>query len=412
MKALIVDPEPESRDALRRAFDAAGVSARGVATAIEGEKQLSQLRPDALVVALEEGFPEGKTLLEQAIASDPRRAVYALVGGERLEDGVVAMARGARDFLWRPVSAARVAILLARLEERQQEEARAEDLRIALAKKETALSLAGSSPRWKETIAALDREARVESPVLLTGEAGTEKQAAALALHRLSRRGSAPFRIALEEDLESALSGDGTLFLGGVESVSRANQEKVLLALENLHAPRFIVASDVDPVEAVASGRLIAPLFEALRDHIVHLPPLRERGSDVLELARRFLSEIDPALFFDAEAADALSTHDWPGNVRELEAVVQRAAPLADGSAIGPTVVLSVLGGAAAKRRARARKPPVVRVPVGASLADVERRLIQKTLEFARGNKPKAAQLLKLSLKTIYNKIKEYGLEH
>jgi len=112
MKALIVDPEPESRDALRRAFDAAGVSARGVATATEGEKQLSELRPDALVVALEEGFPEGKTLLEQAVASDPQRAVYALVGQERLEDGVIAMARGARDFLWRPVSAARVAILL------------------------------------------------------------------------------------------------------------------------------------------------------------------------------------------------------------------------------------------------------------------------------------------------------------
>jgi len=91
---------------------------------------------------------------------------------------------------------------------------------------------------------------------------------------------------------------------------------------------------------------------------------------------------------------------------------VRRAARLSDRAAIGPTVVLSVLEGAAASRRIRRRKPPVVRVPVGASLADVERRLIQKTLEFVRGNKPKAAQLLKLSLKTIYNKIKEYGLEH
>src|SRR5260370_14394729 len=347
MRPWVVGPEPEARDAVRRAFDAAGVSARGVATAMEGEKQLSELRPDALVVALEEGFPEGKAILEQAIASDPRRAVYALVGGERLEDGVVAMARGARDFLWRRVSAARVAILLARLEERQQEEARAEDLRIALAKKETALSLAGSSPRWKETIAALEREARVGSPVLLTGEAGTEKQAAALALHRLSRRGSASFRIALEEDLESALSGDGTLFLGGVESVSRANQEKVLSALEDMHAPRVIVASDVDPAESVGSGRLLAPLFDALRDHIVHLPPLRERGSDVLELSRPFLSELDPALFFDSAAADTLSTHDRPGNVRELEAVVRRAPPLSAASPLPPPLALSLLSASA-----------------------------------------------------------------
>jgi DNA-binding NtrC family response regulator len=412
MKALLVDPDPDSRDALRRAFDSSGVSARGVATATEGEKQLAELRPDLLVVALEEGFPDGARLLENAIASDPRRAVYALVGHERLEDGVIAMARGARDFLWRPVSSARVAILLARLEERRQEESRAEDLRLALAKKETMLSLAGSSPRWKQTLAALEREACLDSPVLLAGEAGTEKQAAALALHRLSRRGAAPFAIAPEEGLESALIGGGTLFLNVIESLSRSNQERLLAALDDVRSPRLIVASDVDPAEAVATGLLAEPLFEALREHVVHLPPLRERGTDVLALARRFLFEIDPSLFFDAEAADALSTHDWPGNVRELEGVVQRAAQLADGSAIGSTVVLSVLGGAAAKRRARPRKPPVVRVPVGASLADVERRLIQKTLEFARGNKPKAAQLLKLSLKTIYNKIKEYGLEH
>ena len=412
MKALIVDPDPESRDALRLAFQAKDVSARGVATAFEGRRHLSELRPEVLVVALEDGLAEAGQLLDEAIGSDPRRAVYALVAGDRLEDGVAAMARGARDFLWRPISPARVAILLTRLTERREEENRTEDLRVALAKTEATLSLSGSSPRWKEALATLEREALLESPVLFTGEAGTEKHSAGLVLHRLSRRGAGPFRVAPERNPESALIGTGTLFLGAIESVSRGTQEALLRALEDVRAPRLIVASDVDPGEAVATGRLIEPLFEALRDHIVHLPPLRERSDDVLVLARRFLSEIDPTLFFDAEAADALSTHDWPGNVKELEGVVRRAAQLADGSAIGPTVVLSVLAGATAKRRARKRKPPVVRVPVGASLADVERRLIQKTLEFVRGNKPKAAELLKLSLKTIYNKIKEYGLEH
>jgi len=98
--------------------------------------------------------------------------------------------------------------------------------------------------------------------------------------------------------------------------------------------------------------------------------------------------------------------------VRELRDVVKRSAPLSDGSVIGSTVVLSLLAGPRARKRLRRQKPPVVKIAVGASLADVERRLIQKTLEFARGNKPKTAQLLKLSLKTIYNKIKEYGLEH
>jgi len=107
-----------------------------------------------------------------------------------------------------------------------------------------------------------------------------------------------------------------------------------------------------------------------------------------------------------------MSKHDWPGNVRELRDVVGRAAGLTDGPVVAPTIVLSLLAGPHARRRVRRRKPPVVKIPVGASLADVERRIIAKTLEFASGSKPKTAELLKLSLKTIYNKIKEYGLEH
>jgi DNA-binding NtrC family response regulator len=132
----------------------------------------------------------------------------------------------------------------------------------------------------------------------------------------------------------------------------------------------------------------------------------------VERLARLYLYELDDALSFDAESIDVLRTHDWPGNVLELKDAVQRAARLAEGATIGPTVITSALGRPLPTRRSRRARPPVVRIAVGASLADVERRLIQTTLEFSRGSKPKTAALLKLSLKTIYNKIKEYGLEH
>ncbi|HSS43810.1 MAG TPA: helix-turn-helix domain-containing protein, partial [Thermoanaerobaculia bacterium] len=204
----------------------------------------------------------------------------------------------------------------------------------------------------------------------------------------------------------------GTLFLPGLESAPSALQQDAVRDLERPRSFRMILATNRDPAEAVASGKILSELFEILRDQVVHLPPLRERGEDISLLARRFLAEIDGSLYFDAQAMDVLSAHDWPGNVRELREVVERASRLADRTSIGSTVVLSVLGGARATRRPRRKKPPVVRVAVGASLADVERRLIQKTLEFARGSKPRTAQLLKLSLKTIYNKIKEYGLEH
>ncbi len=412
MKVLVVDPNPESRDALRRAFQAAGAQVRGVATVPEADRHLAELQPDALVAALDDSR-EGLRFLLESGGPARGRATYALVDRDRLDDAVEAMSRGVADVVWRPVSDARVALLVERRNAEIEREADAERLRLDLARKETALSLVGSSAAWLETVASVEREARLESPVLLTGEAGTEKEEVARALHRLSGRGKEPFVTAAAAGiLDAAPELAGTIFCPAVERAPRADQERLLAALERPRGARSIVASDEDPREAIAAGRLLPALFDSLSDHVVHLPPLRERGGDIDLLARRFLADVDPSLFFDAEARDALSAHDWPGNVVELAEVVRRAARLADRSAIGPTVVLSVLEGAAASRRSRRRKPPVVRVPVGASLADVERRLIQKTLEFVRGNKPKAAQLLKLSLKTIYNKIKEYGLEH
>jgi DNA-binding NtrC family response regulator len=189
-------------------------------------------------------------------------------------------------------------------------------------------------------------------------------------------------------------------------------QRELLSEIERPDGRRLVLSTDQDPKGALEDGRLLRELAEAVGEHTVHLPPLRERGDDIELLARRFLQEIDGSLAFDAESMDALRAHPWPGNVEELRDAARRAASLADGPAIGATVVTSVLGRPPASRRLRRKKAPVVRVAVGDSLANVERRLILNTLKFARGNKKKTAELLKLSLKTIYNKIKEYGLEH
>lgn len=254
-----------------------------------------------------------------------------------------------------------------------------------------------------------------ESAVLITGEEGTEKEAAARFLHRLSPRGSGMFvKVAGGEGFQDALSraAGGTLFVTGIDRVPARVQAEILSALETDVRPGLVLAADGDPVDAVRRGELASGVFRRLEDRILHLPPLRERGEDVARLARHFLEEASATLSFDTEAMDALTAHDWPGNVQELREAVKRAAKLAEGPTIGPTVVRSVLGRPLSARGSRRRKVPVVRITVGDSLADVERRLIQKTLEFARGNKRKTAELLKLSLKTIYNKIKEYGLEH
>jgi DNA-binding NtrC family response regulator len=414
MKVLVVDPDSESRDALRRAVSAAGGQVRSVASALEARRHLSEFLPDVVVLALDLPGAEGESLNALAGRGKPDRAVWALAAAGRFEDAVAAMENGADDFLWRPVSAARVAVLLEGFRRRREEYLRGEETRLRLARVEAGVALPGRSGRWVEAMASIERLAP-ERAVLVTGEEGTEKEAAARFLHRLSSRGTDPFVKAADgEGFVEALAraGTGTLFVTGIDRVSAAVQERILEALDAERGPGLVLSADRDPAEAVRRGDLAHAIVRRLQDCVLHLPPLRERGEDVARLARHFLEEASGTSTFDAEAMDALTAHDWPGNVTELREAVRRAARLAEGRTIGPTVVRSVLGRPLAARGSRRRKVPVVRIAVGDSLADVERRLIQKTLEFARGNKRKTAELLKLSLKTIYNKIKEYGLEH
>ena len=414
MRVLIADPDPDSRDALRRAFAEGGDQVRSIAALAEGARQLAEFHPDAVVAALD--FPDGNAVafLQAAGARDPRRGLYAVIDGLRLEDGVRAMEQGAHDFLWRPVSAGRVALLRQRLASRRQREGLVEETRLRLARTEIAAALPGRSDSWRAVLAAIEQEAAAGEPVLITGEAGTEKESVARAVHSLSPRGAEPFVVSEPGEKPPApggTPGEGTLFLPHVERAALSLQRDFHSEIGRPVGRRLLFGSDQDPRD-LAGGRLLPELYETLAGHVVHLPPLRERGEDVELLARLFLHDIDGSLTFEAEAMDALTSHDWPGNVAELKGAVRRAAQLAEGPAIGATLMTSVLGRPLAARRSRRRKGPVVRIAVGDSLADVERRLIQRTLTFARGNKKKTAELLKLSLKTIYNKIKEYGLEH
>jgi two-component system, NtrC family, response regulator AtoC len=414
MKVLIVDPDPESRDALRRALAALNCPVRGFSGLAEGERALGDFDPEIVVAALDARDGDAEAFLIQARAGNARRVCYVLVDRSELDLAVGALARGADDFLWRPISEERVAQVVAAARIRQEREAAAERTRLRLVHAELRDALPGRSPRWMSALAALERAAAAKGSVLLTGESGTEKDEAALALHRLSERGAERFAYISEGeslDLATRQTETGTLFLSNVEATSAGFQEMLLAHIRGPRRTRFIVSIDEDPRDALAAGRLLRPLHEALTEETAHLPPLRERGGDVALLARRFLEDLDPALSLDPDAADALQAHDWPGNTHELKEVVRRAARLSE-SIIGPTVVRSVLGRPLPRARSRRRKAPVVRIAVGDSLADVERRMISKTLEFARGNKRKTAELLKLSLKTIYNKIKEYGLEH
>jgi two-component system nitrogen regulation response regulator NtrX len=195
MKALLVDPNDESRDALRRALASMGCSVRGFASVAEGERALdsADFDPSLLVIALDAADGSPQELLSRARAEDPRRLTLALVDQTSLEPAVNAIARGAHDFLWRPISESRVAQVLAAAVIRREREAEAEATRVRLARAELRDALPGRSPRWIAALASLERAAESEGSVLLTGEPGTEKDDAALALHRLSARGAGRF---------------------------------------------------------------------------------------------------------------------------------------------------------------------------------------------------------------------------
>jgi two-component system response regulator AtoC len=414
VRTLVIDPDPASRDTLRRVLAERGEQARSVETLAEGRRLVVEFAPDVVVVALDVPAGEESALafLASLAHSAPAPDAFALVAEADLEACVRAMRSGAADFLWRPVSEDRVALLFERLAARSVRAAAIEDLRLKLARVEMRQALPGASPRWQSALEAIERSAAAGDSALVAGETGTEQEEAARAIHAISPRGAGSFvRFQDVSGLTGLPPGPGTLWVAGLERRPREAQTALLRFLERPNGFRVIFGVNESPEDAVAAGRLDSALFDALGGRIVHLPPLRERGSDLDLLARRFLEEREPSFVFEVEALDALRAHDWPGNIRELRDVVGRAAGLTDGPVVAPTIVLSLLAGHP-RRRVRRRKPPVVKIPVGASLADVERRIIAKTLEFARGSKPKTAELLKLSLKTIYNKINEYGLEH
>src|SRR5207253_3716910 len=197
MKVLVVDPDSESRDSLRRAVSAAGGQVRSVGSATEARRHFAEFLPDIVVYALD--LPAGETqgLSAEAGRGKPDGVLWALAPAGGLEEAVRAMENGADDFLWRPVSAGRVAYLLDRVRRRREERGRGEEARRRLARVEAAAALPGRSSRWLEAIASIERLA-AERAVLVTGEEGTEKEIAARFLHRLSSRGAEPFARAVD----------------------------------------------------------------------------------------------------------------------------------------------------------------------------------------------------------------------
>jgi len=303
----------------------------------------------------------------------------------------------------------------------------------------------GAAPAMQKFYHHVVRVAPTEATVLLLGESGTGKELAAQTIHALSLRQKQAFLPvncgAISPQLiESEIFGHekgsftgaerqhrgyferangGTLFLDEITEMPPELQVKLLRVLESGSFMRIgsnqeiacdvrvIAATNRDPEHAVTEGKLRLDLYHRLNVFPICIPPLRERTEDVELLARHFLEELNVAHGTDKvvtpDALASLSSRNWPGNVRELRNHIQRAYIMADHT-IGVTALTPEPG-----QRAESTELTLA-IPLGTSLAEVERQIIFATLQLCDGVKKRAAAILGISLKTLYNRLEEYGL--
>lgn len=291
------------------------------------------------------------------------------------------------------------------------------------------LHLLGDSPAMQGVYDQLLRVAPTAVGVLLIGESGSGKELVARTLHDLSPRKLRPFVClncgtltahVVERKLRDAEDGEiGTLFLDEIAEIPPEAQIALLGALEegvaagasaslgsarmSNPALRIVAATKHPPLQTVANGRLREDLYHRLNVFPITLPPLRERGGDIELLALHFLSELNAregtAKRFSRDSIAALYRYAWPGNVRELKNYVQRAFILAD----------EIIDADLAPKNA-IQVPPdkLLKIPIGSSLDDMNRRLIEATLLECGNVKQRAAEILGISLKTLYNRLSAY----
>ena len=445
-KILVVDDEPSILRLLREALTQWGYQ---VTTASNAREALDALRTemyDAAITDIRMPDTSGLDLLKEIKKHDDSIEVVIMTGYPTIASAVEALKEGAYDYLSKPLILDELRHLMARVTERKFLKGEVQSLRARLGEELTVNELVGGSTPMERVKEIIAKVAATDSPVLIEGESGTGKELVAAAIHRLSVRAKGPFLpvncSAIPEDLleseffghvRGAFSGavsdalglfrganDGTIFLDEIAELSPALQVKLLRVLQEMQVRpvgstkaypvdvRVIAATNRDLDRSIADGRFRQDLYYRLNVVRVSLPPLRARREDIPALVNHFLRRFNRRFRRDVrgitpEALAALEVHDFPGNVRELENLVERAyamgaheqITLADLPTLSPSIAT-----------------PSATATAGAipQLADVEKELILRALAFYRSDKEAAAKALGISRRTIYRRLKEYGV--
>ena len=444
-QVLVVEDDAGMRAALEISFLRHGWRVETASGATEAMSKFRRGQHALIVTDIRMPDGDGFGVMREARALAPRTAVILLTAFGSVPDAVTAMKNGACDYLVKPVAF------------EQLERAAEQILGCSPAGTQSRAqpapgdSLVGRSPAWLRAIDRARQVAVIDADILIQAESGTGKELLARMIHRLSPRRERPF-IAVncaafpEALLESELFGyakgaftgavsskpgkfelanGGTLLLDEVGELPLLLQPKLLRALQEREIDRLgdtravkvdirVVATTNRSLEAmVREGDFRADLYYRLNVIPLSLPALRDRPEDIAELAEHFVrvySSSGAAPVMSPEFLGRLRQHSWPGNVRELANLMRRAVALS-GSEIGLEVLEPCeLSALPLEARAETGMPAGDGLRAGVSLECMEKRLLAMTLDATGGNRSRAAEMLGVSLRTVRNKIREYGL--
>lgn len=450
--ALIVDDDVDSAQMMAALIATESFTVASAHSLSEARRQIALQQPDIILLDLK--LPDGNGMelfADQELLANSE--IVLITGHASLETSIQALRLGATDYLVKPVHIKHLQGILSRVTRPSALKEEVAGLAAELDRSGHFGKLWGRAAPMQRVYEQISRVAGTSISVFVTGESGTGKEVVARTVHDLSRRRKQPFVAvncgAISPNLiESEIFGHekgsftgadrqhqgffecahgGTLFLDEITEMPLELQVKLLRVLETglfmrvgstrtqETDVRIIAASNRPPDQAVAAGRLREDLLYRLNVFPLELPPLRERAEDIPLLAQHFLNGIcereGQTKRFTPAALAKLSTYRWPGNVRELNNVAQRAYVMAAGSTITdewlPTNAPGIAPVAAEPESDRA----TITIRLGTSLPEAERQLIEATLHHFDNHKERTAAVLGVSLKTLYNRLKEYTSE-
>jgi DNA-binding NtrC family response regulator len=448
-RVLIVEDEENARKGYEQLLQRWGYEVLSVGTAEDALAKFGSYQPDTLIADVELPGMNGLDLLSQ-LGSELTDVPAIIITGKGSEErAVAAIEAGAFWYIEKPLKGPVLRALLDRALGKARDARQLVVLQRQLREAGRLGDLVGASKPMQDVMRIVEMAAPSSASVLITGETGSGKEIVARTVHKLSPRAGGPFVAincsAIPESLmESEIFGHergaftgaaerrigcfeladgGTLLLDEIGEMPAPTQAKLLRVLEDrkvrrlgskVETPvdvRVVAATNKDPEQAVSSAHLRQDLYFRLNVFHIHLPPLREHKEDIPLLTEYILRDINvkhskSVKGVGAEVMDIFMSHTWPGNIRELRNVLERSTIMCEKDLITRACLPGEFGKSAAKSPSDLG---AIKFPIGTTVDAMERELILQTLAATGNNKTRAAELLGISLKTLHNKLKEYG---